>query len=552
MAKYRSLTAITVCGFLASLFMASVATGQQERGVRTLLTHASQSVVTRFWLANPTEAPSNIKRKFQSVKAALSQFRTGAAVWQPEDHLLKDSGKLRPFNLDATGLPQNEESIAVCDSREKIVLGATNDYRALIDPEQNFTGWHLSVDGGKTVQIEGLLPPVIIAGISVPSGGDPVVAATDDCMLFAASLNNDPIDPFGKPNGIGVYRSDPTTLATCLGGSDPSCWPTRRAIAQTGPDHFLDKPWFDVGVSGSAGEVVWVAYSDFAQDASAPLGYTGVSIKAVRCSADLSSCTDPILISDDDLDVQFADVTIGYDGRTYITWSEIQGELEETAQTFVHKLRIAPAGSTKFGPERVIHVEELAIPFGGSLNANDFRIATYPKHEVTKVHGAPRIFVVWDACSARPFDVVCEEAQIKLKHSDNDGVKWSPEIILSIEGSNYFPTIANDRSGRLALAWFTNRFDPKFQNQQDVEFIALDTHTVKPLSRQRLTHLSNEPEADALLGGAFIGDYIEVAAQQGTAYVHYNANYRQISVLEQGLPIPQQDNYLTRVSLDGE
>jgi hypothetical protein len=550
MADYRTVMAMTVSGFLACLALAPVAVAQSYTVGNRLLTRVSQGVLTQYWLANPDKAPTTLNARLRSFNSALSRFRTGEVVWQRESHLPAPEGKPRPFNLDATGLPQNEESIAICDPRKNIILGATNDYRGLIDPQGNFIGWHLSVDGGKTVKNEGLLPPVMIAGSPVPSRSDPVVTVSDDCTLFAASLNYDPINSFGNPNGVGVYRSDTETLATCLGGSEPSCWPTRQAIAESEPNHFLDKPWFDVGVSGTQ-KVVWVAYTDVTLDASAPLGFTRSSIKAVRCSTDLSSCTDPILISDDDLDVQFSDVTIGYDGRTYITWSEIQGELEGTAQTFIHKLRIAPAGSSDFGPERIIHVEKLAIPFGGSLNANDFRIATYTKHEVTRVNGVPRIFVVWDACSTRPLGVICEEAQIKLKYSDDDGISWSPEKVLSINGNNYFPTIANNRAGRLALAWFTNRFDPQFQNRQDVEFLALDAYGVKPLRRQRLTRVSNEPEADALLGGGFIGDYIEITAVKDIAYVHYNANYRPIPLLGEGFPIPQQDNFLAKVRLYG-
>lgn len=34
----------------------------------------------------------------------------------------------------------------------------------------------------------------------------------------------------------------------------------------------------------------------------------------------------------------------------------------------------------------------------------------------------------------------------------------------------------------------------------------------------------------------------------GTAYVHYNANYRQVPLLGQGIVTPQQDNLLTQVS----
>jgi hypothetical protein len=239
-------------------------------------------------------------------------------------------------------------------------------------------------------------------------------------------------------------------------------------------------------------------------------------------------------------------VTVGPDGRTYVTWSEIQGELEQTAQTFIHKLRIAPAGSTEFGPTQVIATETLAIPFGGLLHANSFRVATYPKHEVVLVNGRPRIFVVWDACLTRPLDVVCEEPQIKLVFSDDDGATWSAASVLSTQGDNYFPTIGADTSGRLAVAWFTNRHDDLFHNRQDVELVTVDQYTGAVLNRQRITPTSNEPESDPTLGSIFIGDYFEVFAHQGTAYVHTNANYRKRQFAAAGLPVPQQDNYLVR------
>jgi hypothetical protein len=67
------------------------------------------------------------------------------------------------------------------------------------------------------------------------------------------------------------------------------------------------------------------------------------------------------------------------------------------------------------------------------------------------------------------------------------------------------------------------------------------------VERHRVTTVSNETEADPILGGAFIGDYIQVDAVRGTAYVAYNANLKHERLLGQGVPIPQQDNYLVRV-----
>jgi len=534
----------------ASLLIAFVAHNVEAQGGRPAvgdkaLTHMSQSVAIRYWLAHPEQAPVHLQQRFRQARQTAAQARGRSGTSRPHVAGL--------FNLDTFGLPQNEESVTACRPSTSVVLGGTNDFRGLfLDPEGNFTGWHLSTDDGANVANEGFLPSVEIAGKPVPSGGDPVVAADGRCRLFAGSLNDDPFDPFTQPNGVGVYKSDPATLASCPGGSDPSCWPTRRAVAVAEPPHFLDKEWLDVGKSGPAGVVVWVVYTNFVLDPSAPAGFTSASINAVRCDADLVSCTSPILISDNDQDVQFGDVTIGQDGRTYITWSEIQGELEGTAQTFIHKLRIAPAGSLTFGPTRVVATEELPLPFGGFLHANDFRTATYPKNEVALVGGRPRVFVVWDACQARPLDTICEEPQIKLTYSDDDGGTWTEQKILSVGNDNYFPTISSDSAGRLAVAWYTNSFDPNFHNRQDVELVTLNASTAAVTKRMRISLFPNETEADPVLGGFFIGDYIEVFADQGTAYVHYNANYRQIELLGLGFPVNQQDNFMVKTRLVGE
>jgi hypothetical protein len=508
------------------------------------LGHLSQVMTTRYWAANPDLAPAGIAERLEEAAAAPAAAARGRGA--------KAAGDV--FNADDTGLPQNEESVTVCGTNNDIVLSGTNDYRGLLDPQGNFTGWHFSLDGGRSLANEGLLPAVPLIsdpGVEIPSGGDPAEASDEGCSLFAASLAYDPFDPFSNPNGIAVYRSDANTLNSCPGGADPSCWPVRRLVAEGTPPHFLDKEWFDVGESGDAGEVVWVTYSDFLQTGPGGLDFTA-SIKAVRCDADLLACTDPIDISTIDPDVQFSDVTIGQDGRTYITWARIDGELEETAQTFTIKMRIAEPGSIVFGPEKTVYVEDLAIPFGGVLHANDFRIATAPKNEVVMIGNTPRVFVVWDACAERPLDTICVEPLIKLSYSDDDGDSWTGPLTVSRRGDNYFPTIASNQDPnrpRLALAWFSNANDRIFHNQQDIQFLSLNPQNPRVGRPDTLTRPSNEPEADPLLGGFFIGDYIEVDAVGRRAYVTFNANYRQVPFLGAGTPLPQQDNYLIRTNL---
>jgi hypothetical protein len=540
----RVLVSAAIAGVCAVALSTWSASGEESRARvgEPQLPHLSQTVALHAAIADPANAPERLRPAAERLSQLAARSRTlrGGSAKQAARNPLRDL-----FNADNTGLPQNEEAVNACRADTRIVLGGTNDYRGLLDPEGNFTGWHLSTNGGRSLATEGRLPPVTIGAVQRPSGGDPVVAVDDrTCDLYMVDLNFVPEDPLGNTNGIGVYKSDVRTLAGCAGDVDPACWPTRRAAATGAPPHFLDKPWADVGRSGAAGRVVWISYSDFVTTGPGELDFTA-SIKAVRCDAQLTACSTPIDISGDDRDVQFSDVTIGPDGRTYLTWSEIQGELEGTAQTFIHKVRVAEPGSLTFGPEHVIATEERPLPFGGFLHANDFRIATVQKSEVTMVGGHPRLFDVWDSCSERPLDTICVEPVIKLTYSDDLGATWAPQRIISRGGDNYFPTLSPDRAGSLAVAWFTNRFDPQFHNRQDVELVGVDADRVRVRSRARLTTPSNESEADPILGGAFIGDYIEVFAHHGVAWTHYNANYRSVPLLGAGTPLPQQDNYLS-------
>jgi hypothetical protein len=525
---------------------------------KALLAHLSYSAVSAYYIANPDQAPPRFAAAVDRMNERQGQIRGGG------NHNRQDL-----FNRDIFGLPQNEESVTACRANINLVLEGTNDYRGLLDPEENFTGWHFSTDSGKTLRNEGLLPPVSLLSEpdrEVPSGGDPVdFLSGGACDAYAASLAYNPANPFGDANGIAVYKSTPALLASCdtefPNSSNPACWPVRRLVAEAAPEHFLDKEWMYVGVQNGV-RYVWVTYSDFAIDETAPLGFTGAEIFAVRCDENLVTCTAPIPISVDDGDVQFSDVTVGPDGRAYITWSQILGELEQTDQTFVHKIRVETApGSAVFGPEQTIYEETNAIPFGGFMHANDWRVATYPKNDVARLqNGTIRKFLIWDACQFRLLGTVCEEAQIKLSWSDDPAAAtWTDPIVVSKGGDNYFPTIALDPVGRdhISMAWFTNRFDTAFHNQQDVVLTSVAADSPRPTGYKRLTGSSNESEADPLLGGFFIGDYIEAFTHANRVWVGYNANYRKVALLGvftdeegnpifPGIPVNQQDNYLAR------
>jgi hypothetical protein len=577
------LGGVAMVGLAAAVVVAIPAQSvpsDNSRVPAAILDHISSSVAVNYLVQNPEQAPSRLRDGLQAVDQAPD--RTNAS----NSNFCTSEANRDAFNCDIFGLPQNEESMAACPSNDKLVLQGTNDYRGLIDPQGNFTGWHWSIDGGHSIRNEGLLPPVSLIRTpdrTVPSGGDPVKFIPAPCdSTYAASLAYNPENPFGDANGIAVYKSTPETLSGCAPfveeppGSgvfiaNPQCWPVRRLVAESEPGEFLDKEWMFVGVQGGV-RYVWVTYTTFDIDFAAPLGFTGAEIHAVRCDEDLVTCTEPIPISEDpahgpDLDVQFSDVTIGPDGRAYITWSEIIGELPDDPdctpappceQTFVHKIRVETTpGSAVFGPENVIYSETRAIPFGGFIHANDWRVATYPKNEVVRLgNGTLRKFLIWDACKVRLLGSVCEEPEIKLSWSDDlQAVEWTPPIVVSNGGDNYFPTITTDRADNkgLAAAWFTNFYDNDFHNRQDVVAVSLNPLTGQSRGQKRLTVSSNETEADPLLGGFFIGDYIEAVLVHQRLYVGWNANYRKVPLLggflndpsQPVIAVNQQDNYVT-------
>jgi hypothetical protein len=496
----------------------------------------SQAAVLHRWLSQPSASPGELPAVLARLRAATGGATPPATPAAAAGPLAADV-----FNHDTAGLPQVEESVTACG---RTVLGGTIDFRsALLAPpqEENGAGWHLSTDNGRTVRNEGLLPPVTIAGQPVPARGDPVDVAGRGCSLYASSIASTPDD---RITAVATYRSQPGTLATCPGGTAAAgCWPTRRVLAAAELPHFLDKEWMAVGPSGQAGEVVWVSFTDITFDATG--NQRSSSVKAVRCNPTLTICTDPILVSGSDQHTSSSDVTVGPDGRTYLSWVQFLGS-PETGLTFALKLRVAPPGSTRFGPARIVATEPK--PMVAALHANAFRAETIPKNDVKMVGGHPRVFVVWEGCGTSIFGV-CEEPRINLARSSDFGASWR-RTVLSVGGDNYFPTLSEDRGGAaLAVAWYTNRHDRRWHSRQDVELASVDPGSGAVVRRQRLTPVSNETEADVALHGQFIGDYFEVFARRGVAYVHYNANYRLVRVLGQGIPVRQADNYLTKAHL---
>jgi len=120
-----------------------------------LLAKLSQDAAIGYLRAHPDQAPPEFAERLQAAEQLASQRSVAALRTSEQGRILAGVGVR--LNRDDLGLPQNEESITACG--QSAVLGGTNDYRGLVDPKGNFTGWYLSTNGGQSLNNEGLLPP---------------------------------------------------------------------------------------------------------------------------------------------------------------------------------------------------------------------------------------------------------------------------------------------------------------------------------------------------------------------------------------------------------
>ena len=538
----RRLPFAIAAAAVAAATVAALGAGVGSAGAAgNLLNGPSPVVGFRYYLTHPDAAPASMRAQFEAAHRAVAAAHAAPSTRPGGSRTVHDV-----FNRDTRGLPQDEEAVSACTPHPKRLISGTNDYRGIEDQQGNFTGWYYSRDRGHHVFNEGLLPAVNVDGAPVPSGGDPTFVFGDDCSaVYGASINYGAGALGQTPSIEAVYRSTPHQLETCpQGGSGgtlthPECWPVRRAIAKAAPGHFIDKDWM-----AASDKYVWIAFDDLSAFNAEGNEEAGV-VEIVRCSLDLVTCSQPIPLSTGQKVSEYPTVTIGPEGRTYVTWGEFFGD------SFIGPaqrgwLAVAEPGSLTFR-RHPIYKETQVIRAQEALHANSFRVGTMFKNTVTMHHGHPVVMATWDRCALHVQDQFCEEAEIRLSTSSDLGRTWTTPRTISAGGDNIFPFLDRDPTTHQVVGtWYTSRFDPVFHNRQDVELVRLSP-TGDVQGRTRVTRTSNETEADPLLGAFFIGDYIQVDAVDGTAYVAYNANYHHVRLFGEGVPIAQQDNYLTRV-----
>lgn len=514
------------------------------------------------------KASSNVRLRFtnrwQQLKAGAA--RTGGLPAPASDLSIEAAVTFgsKVFNKEsASGLPQNETTIAIDPLNTSRFVGGYNDYRGLLSP-YNFTGWSTTTDDLTTIAKDGQIPPAVVLGQALPSGGDPAADVDSSGNFFMGTFWFDDMDP----NGVGIARSPAAGSATgvfsaaCTGGGDTDCWPVRRVVAEntcssTG-GYFHDKPYIAVDRSSSAASgsvyIVWTrfgcAFSDFSS-----------RIMIAKCTNSLAVCTAPVVLeytpgtgSYFDF-VQLSHLAVGPTGKVYVVWNRHSGSAYATELSYVRLRVITPTSSTSsvgtVGPFRTVHAETSPIPWGLAPYPAYYRTSTYP-HVAVKGN---RAIIVWDRRTVP--DIVWDSwyfgSDIVGKYTDDDGATFSAiQTVSSAFGHQYQPSICVDNTtGTVVVAYFSHQND-LWSHKQDV-YVASSATGAAPFTPLRVTSLSNDTEADPWLSDMFIGDYIEVACRGGKGVVHYTANYRALPFPYGGgsssLFVRQQDNFVGSVTL---
>ncbi len=499
------------------------------------------------------------------------------------------------FNLEPIGgdpntgvafpSPQNEESVdffynGIAAGSDLVVEGA-NDFRGFFGGlGSSVSGYYVRTTTGQcTPTFEGGEAPVIDPfGDTLFGLGDPVVAV--DPARSAAFYADIGLGFFD--NAIRVHRTTLSTLTNsgiCPPGTHDSvtasgCWPTSiTENAVSGFVAFNDKPHMrvDERVSNASGFAtgagnVYVSDTVFS--------FVGAQIELAACNNALSTCSSPIVISGPDVSTQFSHIGVRTDGGITVTYVNIAISPISGHETFTLRY----VGCTPNGvlapictaPSTIVS-DATALPFGGVMATEGFRIATYPKHDtlINTATGHFNTYVVWDRChvSAPFFGFFCPDSDVLGIAADTGtfggaptaAPTWTPAFaIANSTGSHEFmPWLRTDVSRNiLNITYYTTAGEfPKHRVVYKLQQIVGCASLPCPLgSLESATTVLDEPQGDGLFFGfgPGFGDYHGVAARgngvagASRAYMALTGNSR--TGTYNGDPAPQEDNYLTALS----
>ncbi len=331
-------------------------------------------------------------------------------------------------NTDATGLAQQEPSLALSRRNPDVIVVAAKDFRATENISRSV--WiYTSHDGGRTWPWNQRFPEV---SDDIFRHSDPVAVARDDGRLYVIALGTGrPVIPhhglfitWSDDDGV-TWREAVTVTAQERTGLDDKEW---LAIAQAPRSPYYHRMY--VAWRPAFFDALWSTYS-------VDGGLTWA---------------DPITVAAGD--VHSAYPLVDANGRLLVFYADPL-KIDEPG---VVRFAASDDGGETFSPPR--HVADMRQP-KSPLNENDrFRVLSIISAAADPTD-PDRLYVAWT--DAR--DVRANGADALLVYSHDGGATWSDPIRLSSEPpdsvrDDFLPVIHVGARGWLHAFWMDRRGDP--------------------------------------------------------------------------------------------
>jgi Secretion system C-terminal sorting domain len=374
------------------------------------------------------------------------------------------------YNISDDQAPQNEPSVKISRKDPNRVVAAWRDFRTGVNPPLRRIGYSYSTDGGLTWSVSQLTPQIIP---TCQLSSDPAVAtdSAGNFYIVTISLNDN------TSNGeVWLFKS-------IDGGVN---FDSAYHIASS-PGTFEDKEYVttDFSTASPYYNNMYVSWTRFG---------TGSNIMLVRSTDQGVTWSNPVNVSNPDLNVQGSVPAVGPNGEVYVAWYGYDFSTEniyfdkstDGGLTFGTNMVVSPCPNAWF-PSMAVDLS------GGQYNGN--------------------IYVTWN-------DERNGDGDIFLSKSTDGGNSWSAAKRINDDPignlrEQYWPWVSVSESGEINLIFYDTRNTP---NDNIIEaYLARSTDGGETFTNELLSTEQSPtsiPNSDVRFG-----DYIGIDSYGGNIVV---------------------------------
>lgn len=451
---------------------------------------------------------------------ALSNPFIGNRIFEPSDFFSRFSGST-----------QSEPSIGWCGNNIVCGFNDSGSISATLFPAFDPSlpqspspsgsisgiGWSRSSKAGSAFTDKGVL-----VADPIPEGvlfrnltGSPVVRAASKSVFYFACLAEDLTASEEIFSGITVSKS--TNGGFTWGGA-------RMAIAKSGFDHFLDKPW--MAVRAGSNDIIYITYTD--ADFS---GFENIrmAIEFVKSTDGGITWSDPLVIAEklEGENVTDSQIAVGPEGEIYVAWEEFSIDLMDRKI----KIRKSTNGGNSFDKEiEISPVTSVgnSIYLQGVFRASLDLQGLFVDNSHTATRG--NVYVVWHdgrnltQNDMNSFDGQYHFADILFSKSTNGGGSWSSPVrvnndVITKQADQFMPAIAVNKTGQIGILFYDRKYNLR-NFLIDVTF-ATSMNGGATWINKKVTKKSFVPVTgwnDFFVNPFYMGDYIALAQDVSETY----------------------------------